>query len=213
MRSAELHLTDETKRFVVALFEDNSPDAPFCIQEIMTRAKSEDYKIKVGDWYTGPKIMSILEDLNNHGILQHLRMPLRIVNFFEQCVLEEQLNFATAQLIVVHAMIADKELDPAQIKILKDYMQVPHFAGSIVGKSNKAYYLIGYQNDNAIYLDPHLVVACGKQLKGCELKCHPLSQLSGQIGLAYYVQDKKDYFQFKQHIREIINPIFSVIES
>lgn len=32
-----------------------------------------------------------------------------------------------------------------------------YFVGILGGKSNKAYYILGFQNDYAIYIDPHYV--------------------------------------------------------
>lgn len=43
----------------------------------------DDIKIKLGEWYTGPKLMSILEELND---LQNVNLafpPLKILNFYE----------------------------------------------------------------------------------------------------------------------------------
>ena len=36
-------------------------------------------------------------------------------------------------------------------------MQSRFFLGAIGGKSNKAYYILGYQDDNVLYIDPHFV--------------------------------------------------------
>lgn len=36
-------------------------------------------------------------------------------------------------------------------------MLISQFAGAIIGKHNKAFYLIGFQKNNAIFMDPHYV--------------------------------------------------------
>lgn len=36
-------------------------------------------------------------------------------------------------------------------------MSMPYFCGALSGSNLKAYYIIGYQNDFCMYLDPHYV--------------------------------------------------------
>ncbi|CAK55754.1 unnamed protein product (macronuclear) [Paramecium tetraurelia] len=204
---------NDLKTKIICLFDDNqcfSTLAPFSIQQIIKRADLV-YNIKIGDWYTGPKIMCLLEDL-----LQSAKTikQLKIINFLEQCVIEKQidLQFKQPQLLIIHAIIGNKELDQYFVAELQKHMQIPQFAGAIVGKSKKAYFLIGYQNNQGIVMDPHYVQESNLLQLNSQLKCIPLKEFSGTIALCYYISNSYDYQQLKTNLKDLKGSIFSIID-
>ncbi|CAD8136822.1 unnamed protein product [Paramecium pentaurelia] len=210
--NSNLKLND-LKTKIISLFDDNeyfSTKAPFSIQQIIKKA-SLIYNLKIGDWYTGPKIMCLLEEL---FLSAKTIKQLKIINFLEQCIIEQQidLQFKQPQLLVIHAIIGNKELDQYFVAELKKHMQVPQFAGAIVGKSKKAYFLIGYQNNQGIIMDPHYVQESNLIQLNSQLKCSPLKQFSGTIALCYYISSSQDYVQFKTALKELKGSIFSIID-
>ncbi|CAD8046154.1 unnamed protein product [Paramecium primaurelia] len=213
MRESKILNINKTKTIIINLFDDNqeySTIAPFSIQQIIKRA-SINLNMKIGDWYTGPKIMSVIEDLNKNN--KNFKQ-IHIVNFLEQCILESQidLSFKKPHLLIIHAIIGDKSLGQLEIHYLQSHMLISQFAGAIIGKHNKAFYLIGFQKNNAIFMDPHYVQESNKVEMECNLKCQPLKQLNGTIALAFYISNYNEYIQFKQQVNKQKGSIFSIIE-
>ncbi|CAD8052000.1 unnamed protein product [Paramecium sonneborni] len=213
IRNNSSSLLKDLKTKIINLFDDDesfSTIAPFSIHQIIKKA-ALNYNLKIGDWYTGPKIMCLLEELVS--TVKTIKQ-LKIINFLEQCIIEQQidLKFNQAQLIVIHAIIGNKELDSYFEAQLQKHIEIPQFAGAIVGKNNKAYFLIGYQNKLGILMDPHYVQESGYiQLKP-QLKCTPLKEFSGTIALCYFISSSQDYKEFKTALKELKGSIFNIID-
>ena len=47
--------------------------------------------------------------------------------------------------------------EPENVKYVNKIISSKYFAGGIIGKGNSAFFLLGNQGKNYIYLDPHYV--------------------------------------------------------
>lgn len=60
-------------------------------------------------------------------------------------------------LLIVSVRVAEKEIDDMDFNSMVTLLNLPSSLGIIGGVPSKALYLVGYEGDELIYLDPHYV--------------------------------------------------------
>lgn len=60
-------------------------------------------------------------------------------------------------LLIVSVRIAEKTIDAFDYSAILNLLTLPSSLGIIGGVPSKALYLVGYEGDEVLYLDPHYV--------------------------------------------------------
>ena len=83
--------------------------------------------------------------------------------------------------------------------------------GIIGGKPSSSYYFYGYQNDNLLYLDPHIV----QESKSPEYKCEIINllnykKLDPSLCVGFFIKNEKELNNFYENISKVINLEYSI---
>lgn len=94
---------------------------------------------------------------------------------------------------------------------IKYFLSMPHTVGIIGGKPRSALYFVGFQDDNFIFLDPHLVQkVCenGENLRkhqstySCKSpKLLAFSEAESSMSLGFYIRNRDDFISFENLVQ------------
>ena len=154
-----------------------------------------------------------------------------------------QMKSAWSQSIffVVLVKVGLDEINAEYIPCIKELLTYPESVGmigkflwsslqslSLGGRPGNAYYFVGYQDDELIYLDPHFVQVISVQVQSSDfikdscLTKHDLtshkdtyfcnkprtvhvSKIDTSIALGFYIENAKDFSVFMKRLRETAN--------
>jgi hypothetical protein len=85
------------------------------------------------------------------------RIGLQMVTQRFSMSLMKDFEWQYSLLIIVHTRLGIDRISPVYQDQMQILMQLKQFVGVIGGKSNKAYYILGFQDDYCLYIDPHYV--------------------------------------------------------
>ncbi|KAL6209721.1 hypothetical protein ACLB2K_020661 [Fragaria x ananassa] len=117
----------------------------------------------------------------------------------------------TPILLLVPLVLGLEELNPRYIPSLRATFTFPQSVGIMGGKPGVSTYIIGVQDENAIYLDPHQVQAVVELSRNdsevvdcdatasyhCNVIRHiPLDTIDPSLAIGFYCRDKDDFDDF-----------------
>lgn len=135
----------------VRLFGD-TPAAPFSIHALSNAAFRLSKK-KVGDWL-GPSTASLAL---RGTILARQPFELRAYIANNGVVYKDELPARGPVLVLVPLRLGLERINPDYIPLLKMALRCPLCVGIIGGRESSSFYFLGYQDDQAFFMDPHTV--------------------------------------------------------
>ncbi|CAA6666592.1 unnamed protein product [Spirodela intermedia] len=117
-----------------------------------------------------------------------------------------EANWAPILLLVPLVLGLDK-VNPRYIPLLWETFTFPQSLGVVGGKPGASTYIVGVQDDKALYLDPHLVQPVVDIKRGdleadtssyhCStVRQLPLDQLDPSLAIGFYCRDRGDFEDF-----------------
>mmetsp|Transcript_16279 Transcript_16279/g.16210 ORF Transcript_16279/g.16210 Transcript_16279/m.16210 type:complete len:151 (-) Transcript_16279:26-478(-) len=104
-------------------------------------------------------------------------------------------------------MLGLKTIQPEFHSAVKYFLSMPQTVGIVGGKPRSALYFVGYQEENFIFLDPHLVQKVCKSSESlresqasysCSSpKILPIGEAESSMSLGFYIRNKEDYILFE----------------
>lgn len=102
-------------------------------------------------------------------------------------------------LITVPLMLGLGQVNTEYYEAVKFFLRLPQSAGIIGGRPKSALYLVGYQGDNLIFLDPHYVQkTCGSDTSSPTFTCTRANLLrfrdaESSMSVAFFVENLASY--------------------
>lgn len=113
-----------------------------------------------------------------------------------------------SMLVMVPLMLGLGRIHPDFYETIKFFLRQPCSVGIIGGKPRSALYLVGYQNDNLIYLDPHFVQPACSNLQDLQdnlstyfcnsIRLLPFENAESSISLCLYFKNRASFEEFEQ---------------
>jgi len=134
------------------------PEKPFSIHKIATLGQK--YDKAIGEWF-GPMIISqVLKNAveqstecnNCIGVCVSVDQSI-----YKDEVLKITNNWKKALILLLPLRLGIKNLNPLYFEDLKKCFQFPQCIGIAGGKPKSSLYLIGNDDNDIIYLDPHII--------------------------------------------------------
>eukprot|EP01119_Soliformovum_irregulare_P005679 TRINITY_DN17415_c0_g1_i1.p1 TRINITY_DN17415_c0_g1~~TRINITY_DN17415_c0_g1_i1.p1 ORF type:complete len:423 (-),score=60.11 TRINITY_DN17415_c0_g1_i1:53-1321(-) len=234
-------------RQILRWFSDSpSASAPYSIHNIVSKSKSIETELsknskKAGDWFTPTRVSQILKALVRTHSPDALTMYVGkdAVLYKDQIValctatelytshsppkrspLDKSLDscYWRPIFIVIPVRLGISNLNPIYLEMLKSVLQMPQSVGFIGGRPRQSLYFVGYQGDDVIYLDPHVLRSA--QTEDSHLDTYhcwspqkmPLLNVDPSLALGFYCANRDEFDKLCSNIAAINahNPIFSI---
>lgn len=135
--------------------------AEYSIHQIALMGESVDKK-PVGTWFGPNTVAQVLRKLclydPSNDLAVHVAMDNTLVlqEVRQTCLVQEnQVQIWRPLLLFISLRLGLSEINPLYIPGLKASLELPHTLGVIGGRPNHALYLLGYVEEEVVYLDPH----------------------------------------------------------
>ncbi|KAK9130601.1 hypothetical protein Sjap_011088 [Stephania japonica] len=131
-------------------------------------------------------------------------------------------------LLLVPLVLGPEKVNPRYIPSLKETFMFPQSLGIMGGKPGASTYIIGVQDDEAFYLDPHEVQSVVDIRSGdlevdtssyhCNVIRHlPLDTIDSSLAIGFYCRDKDDFNDFCARASKLADqsngaPLFTVAQ-
>ncbi|KAL3528243.1 hypothetical protein ACH5RR_012899 [Cinchona calisaya] len=132
-------------------------------------------------------------------------------------------------VLLVPLVLGLDKLNPRYLPLLGATFSFPHSLGILGGRPGASTYIIGMQDDNAFYLDPHEVQPVADittdNLENDTTSYHsnilrqfPLDSVDPSLAIGFYCRDKSDFDDFCLRASKLANqsngaPLFTVTET
>jgi len=213
--------------------ESPSPQSPYSIHQIVKLGVKFDYKI--GECFGPTQIARLLKILVRRHSPDAITMYVpkdgiiykdRVVALCQNTIhtlnspvpaspLSEALALEDAYwrhvIILIPLRLGVEHINPMYIQSLKTYLQFPQSLGILGGKPNSAYYFIGYQDNQVLYLDPHIVQPAVRMDKDfvpetyhCNVpKKMQFEDMDPSLAVGFYCKSKDDFTDFCNRIDQL----------
>lgn len=120
-------------------------------------------------------------------------------------------------------MLGVSNIQPEFYDTLKLFLSLKQTVGAIGGKPRSALYLIGYQSNKILFLDPHLVQeSCMNEndliYKLSSFHCDSaklidIEQVESSISVGFLLKNFHDFYDFELNIRNLSQNLINIKES
>ncbi|KAL4439076.1 hypothetical protein ABPG74_008851 [Tetrahymena malaccensis] len=199
----------------------------FGIQNICRSAIHNQYQQSVKNWYTSIQVSVILQEIleeSQHDLSSEL--GFHILNFTDQIIFLKELEEASKKqkdrlnniLVMVHLKFGINKFEMQHKDYLIGLLKIKNFVGALSGTETKGMYIVGFQEDRLIVLDPHFIQKStegeqgldkdyctyfNKQPRSISLEC-----ISSDISLGYFIEVNE-----QQSINQFIDQILTLNEN
>ncbi|OAY71055.1 Cysteine protease ATG4B [Ananas comosus] len=134
----------------------------------------------------------------------------------------------TPILLLVPLVLGLEKVNSRYIPLLRETFTFPQSLGILGGKPGASTYIVGIQDDRALYLDPHevqLAVSVERDTLEADTSSYhcstvrhlPLDQIDSSLAIGFYCRDKDDFDDFCSHASELGEkangaPLFTVAQ-
>ncbi|CAA0822954.1 Cysteine protease ATG4a [Striga hermonthica] len=131
-------------------------------------------------------------------------------------------------LLMVPLVLGLEKVNPRYLPLLTATFTFPQSLGILGGRPGASTYIIGVQDENAFYLDPHEVqqvvdikrenLDLDTSSYHCNVVRHiPLDSIDSSLAIGFYCRDKSDFDDFCERASELIDqsngaPLFTIAE-
>ena len=200
---------------LLEVIQENLVVAPFSLHKIVKYGVKFDKS--PGDWYSPSLISHVLQ-----GLTEEFSGPgLRVQVFMDSLVYKSMISRSGSTLVLIPLMLGIGDIQEEYYETLKFLLGLRWSVGIIGGIPKSALYIVGYQGNELLFLDPHLVQpACtsGQDMinKMSTYQCLspkllPLASAESSISVGMYFREFKDFEEFEEKMKENEEVLHGVI--
>lgn len=223
VRVAQMLLLNTIKRHagvpeseILEMIQENKVDSPYSIHSFC--AKGEEFEKVAGDWYSPACVSHIVSRLLKARPIANLlcKVVVDSVIFKDEVrslvSSNEQNVWAKSLFLIIPLMLGLNRIQPEYYSFLKFILEMKECMGIVGGKPRSALYIIGYQQNNLLILDPHLVrKSCRNRQEvvrtlyehHCETpKLLPMAKAESSLAIGFYFAGSTEFAAFESRIRD-----------
>ncbi|KAK1309753.1 Cysteine protease ATG4B [Acorus calamus] len=237
---------------ILHLFGD-SESSPFSIHNLLHAGRP--YGLVAGSW-VGPYAMcrsweTLSRDKRDHVHDEKEKQPLPMVLYVVSgdedgarggapVIYREDAELLCSEfcdgqvawaplLLLIPLVLGLEKINPRYVPLLKETFTFPQSLGILGGKPGASTYIVGVQDNNALYLDPHenqpVVEIARDNLEADTSTYHcnvvrqlPLDTIDPSLAIGFYCRDRDDFERFCARASELADksggaPLFTVAQS
>lgn len=216
LNTLKFHFRLSSSSQLLELIQENLTAAPFSLHKIVECGKN--FNKNPGDWYSPALISHVIQALS-----ETFEIPgMKILVCMDNTIYKNKIPENEACLILIPFMLGIENIQPEYYEVIKRFLSLEWTVGIIGGIPKSALYIVGFQGDNLLFLDPHFVqLACtsGQDLLNkintyqCSSpKLLPLSVAESSLSVGFYFRNKNEFYNFENFVskstgalREILN--------
>lgn len=216
LNTLKLHFHLSSSSQLLELIQENLTAAPFSLHKIVECGKN--FNKNPGDWYSPALISHVIQSLS-----EDFEIPgMKILVCMDSVVYKNKIPENEACLVLIPFMLGIENIQPEYYEVIKSFLSSEWTVGIIGGIPKSALYIVGFQGDNLLFLDPHFVqLACtsGQDLLNkintyeCSSpKLLPLSVAESSLSVGLYFRNKNEFYNFERFVlnsnsalKEILN--------
>jgi len=152
---------EQNYRNILKKFQDKK-SAPYSIHQISLMGESVEKK-PVGTWFGPNTVLQVLRKLTRMDAVDDLTIHVAMDNTLiiseakrASLISENGEEKWKPLLLCLSLRLGLSEMNPVYINGLKTCLSLPQTQGLLGGRPNHALYILGFVEDEAIYLDPHV---------------------------------------------------------
>lgn len=125
-------------------------------------------------------------------------------------------------LILLPLMLGLKKIERKYYSVVKEALLMPESVGIIGGRPRSALYFVGYQDDNLLLLDPHMVQeACVddadlnskiRTFVNDSARMIPLNSVESSMAVGFLISSTLGLMRFEAHLNEIKEEVSGIIQ-
>lgn len=215
LNTLKIHFKPKSCLSFLELIQENLTTAPFSLHKIVECG--QEYEKYPGDWYSPSLIAHVLQNLSEKFPIPNLK----IIVFMDSIVYKNQIPTKQSVLILIPLMLGIGCIQEEYYDTLKFFLSLQWSVGIIGGIPKSALYVVGYQDNSLLFLDPHLVQpACtsGQDLINKLLtyqctspKLLPIPNAESSITVGFYFCNFEDFKLFESKIQENSERLYGLI--
>ncbi|KAL4489473.1 hypothetical protein ABPG72_002769 [Tetrahymena utriculariae] len=194
----------------------------FGIQNICQSAIQMKYQQNVKNWYTSIQVSVVLQEILEESQSKlSSKLGFHILNFTDQIIFLKELEEAHRKqndkpnniLVMVHLKFGINKFEMQHKDYLIGLLKIKHFVGALSGTETKGMYIVGFQEDRLIVLDPHFIQKSTEGEQGLDKdyctyfnktpRSISLECISSDISLGYFI-GVNEHQQLNEFIDQII---------
>eukprot|EP01089_Gocevia_fonbrunei_P007615 TRINITY_DN1882_c0_g1_i1.p1 TRINITY_DN1882_c0_g1~~TRINITY_DN1882_c0_g1_i1.p1 ORF type:complete len:375 (+),score=71.38 TRINITY_DN1882_c0_g1_i1:286-1410(+) len=138
----------------------------------------------------------------------------------EEKLIKDDTNWKSLLLIIPLRLGLDK-LNPLYISVLQETFKFPQSLGILGGRPRSSFYFVAVQDEDVLYLDPHVLQPLENSEEGVMPSYHcgipkrmKLSDIDPSLALAFYCRTKEDFDDFCERSKDMnaIQTIYNISE-
>lgn len=120
-----------------------------------------------------------------------------------------------AVIILIPVRLGGEKTNPDYIRFVKNILSLDYCLGIIGGKPKQACYIVGFQDDSLIYMDPHycqsFVDVSSSDFPLQSFHCPspkkmPFSKMDPSCTIGFYSRSVKDFERISQELTKVLQP-------
>lgn len=217
MNTLKMHFNTTSCVSLLELIQENLTAAPFSLHKIVECGENLDKH--PGDWYSPSLISHVLQRLTEAFTVPNFSIQV----FMDSIIYKSQISTKKSTLMLVPLMLGIGSIQEEYFETLQFLLGLQWSVGIIGGIPKSALYIVGFQGNELLFLDPHLVQpACtsGQDLinklntyQCSSPKLLPLTSAESSISVGMYFRSFSDFKEFEAKVAEnerILHGVISI---
>lgn len=206
-----LRLRVTIKRTIIEYFLDK-PEADLSIHNIC-EVGFKKYKAKINQYWTPLTALLSIRDRFNESVQNFDDLNVKFFTFHNNTIDFRELavpNKSDSPMVLFSiGMYGEEVISRANFSVIKEMLASQHCLGIVGGIGNRALYIVGFQGDNFLVLDPHIVQpeATTKDISSFSarknVKIKPYIQFNPCLCIAFLVRNRNDLVDFSKSMAQI----------
>lgn len=207
-------LRHTTKIEIIQYFLDK-PEAALSLHNICDIGHKS-YKSKINEYWTPLTALLATRDQFKEAADSFHDFDINFFTFHNNTIDFREMaipsNKDSSMVLFCIGMYGETTINEANYLVIKELMALQHCLGIVGGIGNRAFYIVGFQGDKLLVLDPHTVqkeapADDNSFLAKKNVKIKPYNHFNPCLCMAFMIRNRSDLVNFSKSMAQIADGI------